>query len=151
MQRLCCVELPRVAGVAHDIPVLPARAADMRDMLGFVARLPATVTRSTLRYSSIRNLTTPRWRRSDVTQAACALTPVACCASEESQLYGAGPRVRIQLPPAQSQVRISPIVARGVPISKKGTLANRVASTSCRPFAPGQASSANVATTRCAE
>jgi hypothetical protein len=29
-----------VAGVAHDIPVLPARAADMCDVLGFMSRLP---------------------------------------------------------------------------------------------------------------
>ena len=52
MQRLRRIELPEiarvvgdedeiaVAGVARDIPVLPARAADMRDMLGFMAALP---------------------------------------------------------------------------------------------------------------
>ena len=52
MQRLRCVELPEiarvvgdedkiaVARVAHDIPVLPAGAADMRNVLGFMAGFP---------------------------------------------------------------------------------------------------------------
>ena len=52
MQRLGRVELPEIAGVvgdedqvvvarvARDIPVLPAGAADMRDMPGFMAALP---------------------------------------------------------------------------------------------------------------
>ena len=52
MQRLRRIELPEVAGVvgdedkialagvAHDIPVLPAGAADMRDVAGFMAALP---------------------------------------------------------------------------------------------------------------
>ena len=52
MQRLRRIELPEiarvvgdedqivVAGVARDIPVLPARAADMRDVPGFMAALP---------------------------------------------------------------------------------------------------------------
>src|SRR5215469_6136766 len=52
MQRLRCVKLTEIAGVvgdedkiavagiAHDIPVLPARAADMRDVLRFMAGLP---------------------------------------------------------------------------------------------------------------
>lgn len=52
MQRLRRIELPEIArlvgdedeiaraGVARDIPVLPARAADMRDVAGFMAGLP---------------------------------------------------------------------------------------------------------------
>jgi hypothetical protein len=52
MERLRGIELPEiagvvgdedkiaVAGVAHDIPVLPARSADMRDVLSFMAGFP---------------------------------------------------------------------------------------------------------------
>jgi hypothetical protein len=52
MQRLRRIELPEIARVvgdedeitlaclAHDIPVLPTGAADMRDVLGFMAAFP---------------------------------------------------------------------------------------------------------------
>jgi hypothetical protein len=52
MQRLRRIELPEITGivrdenkiavpsVAHDIPVLPARAADMCDVLRFMAGFP---------------------------------------------------------------------------------------------------------------
>jgi len=52
VQRLRQVKLPEiarvvgdedkisVAGIAHDIPILPAGAADMRDVLGFMAGFP---------------------------------------------------------------------------------------------------------------
>jgi hypothetical protein len=52
MQRVRRIEMPEIAGIisdedeiavpcaAQDIPVLPARATDMRDMPGFMAGLP---------------------------------------------------------------------------------------------------------------
>ena len=52
MERLHGIELPEitgvvgdedkiaVTGVAHDVPVLPAGAADMRDVLRFIGRIP---------------------------------------------------------------------------------------------------------------
>ena len=52
-----------VAGVTRDIPVFPAGLAYMRDVLGVMAACPATETKSTVRHSSIRNLTTPQWCR----------------------------------------------------------------------------------------
>ena len=69
VQRLFCVELPEIssivghenkivlARVAQNIPVFPAGFADVRHVMRFVAGLAATVTSSTLRHSSTKNLT----------------------------------------------------------------------------------------------
>ena len=75
MQGLGRIELPEVArvvgnedeiglsGIANDIPVFPPARPMRATCWASWPDTPATATRSTLRHSSIRNLTTPRWCR----------------------------------------------------------------------------------------
>jgi hypothetical protein len=93
MQRLRGIELPKVARVvgdedkiavacvAHDVPVLPARSADMRDVLSFMAGFPGDGDQVDAEAFVDQNLTTPRWCRAvvgrgvpaaDRAMAACA-------------------------------------------------------------------------------